>query len=228
MDGLITDGTMTMELGQENAQQKRLERKERRHENRRKTILDAARAILARQGIQNFSVNAVAAAADVSKPAVYYYFESKEELIYELALDAEVEESRALERALDADRGGVEALADLIKGYVEHYLRDIDQYRIRYVWPQVLGISWRLAEARGRRETRAVESIVSARLGRDQSEGRVASNIDAQQLTPLARVIAHGIVAQMSSATSDSGEYSIDAHEICESACAQFRSWVAA
>lgn len=217
-----------MELGQASAQQKRLERKERRHENRRKAILDAARAILARQGIQNFSVNAVAAAADVSKPAVYYYFESKEELIYELAIDAEIEEAKALERALGADRGGLDALSVLVKSYVEHYLRDIDQYRIRYVWPQVLGISWRLVEARTQRETRAVDAIVAGRLSRDQREGRVAASVDAEQLTPLARVIAHGIVAQVSSATTESGTCAIDAHEICESACAQFASWVAA
>jgi AcrR family transcriptional regulator len=170
----------------------------------------------------------VAAAADVSKPAVYYYFESKEELIYELALDSEMEESKALERALGTDQGGLDALSVLIKSYVDHYLSDIDQYRIRYVWPQVLGISWRLTEARGHKGTRAVDGIVQSRLGRDKLEGRVAPKVCVEQLTPLARVIAHGIVAQVSSATSDSGESSFEAREICESACAQFKSWVAA
>jgi len=214
---------MTLTVDDGTAQQRRLERKERRHEHRRRAILDAARVILAREGIQNFSVNAVARAADVSKPAVYYYFESKEALIFELAVDAEFEEAQKLQHALALDAGGLGALEMLLKSYVVHYLSDLDKFRLRYVWPQVLGISSRLLEADSHRRTCEVDAVVSKRLERDRQQGRLKQAVDAVQATRLARVMAHGIVAQACHTATASGEVRLDALELCQSASDQLK-----
>ena len=214
---------MTLTVDDGTAQKRRLERKERRHEHRRRAILDAARAILAREGIQNFSVNAVAKAADVSKPAVYYYFESKEELIFELAIDAEFEEAQKLQQALAADSGGLGALEVLLNAYVVHYLSDLDKFRLRYVWPQVLGISSRLLEADSHRRTCEIDALVSKRLERDRQQGRLKPGVDAVQATRLARVMAHGIVAQVCHTATANGEVRLDALELCQSACDQWK-----
>ncbi len=215
--------TVTVEEG--TAQKRRLERKVRRHESRRRAILDAARVILAREGIQNFSVNAVAGAADVSKPAVYYYFDSKEELIYELAVDAEIEEAKKIDEALASDSGGIGALESLLRAYVVHYLNDLDKFRLRYVWPQVLGISSRLLEAESHRRTREVDALVGKRLERDQTLGKVVVDVDAAQATRLARVIAHGIVAQACHTASASGDLQINALALCRAACDQLKRY---
>lgn len=218
---------MTLTVDGGTAQKRRLERKERRHESRRRAILDAARAILAREGIQNFSVNAVAKAADVSKPAVYYYFDSKEELIFGLAVDAEFEEARKVQEALALDAGGVHSLEGFVKAYVVHYLSDLDKFRLRYVWPQVLGISSRLLEAESHRRTREVDVMVSKRLERDRQQGRVSQTMDPVQVTRLARVMAHGIVAQACHTATASGDVQLNALELCQSACDQLKQSVA-
>lgn len=211
---------MTLTVDEGTAQQRRLERKVRRHESRRRAILDAARVILAREGIQNFSVNAVAGAADVSKPAVYYYFDSKEELIFELALDAELEEAEKIQEALEQALGGIASLQALIEAYVACYLGDLDKFRLRYVWPQVLGINGRLLQAESHRRTREVDALISKRLERDRAQGRLAPDVDAEKATSLARVMAHGIVAQACHTATREG-LALDARELCRSACEQ-------
>ena len=216
---------MTLTIDEGTAQKRRLERKERRHENRRRTILDAARVILAREGIQNFSVNAVARAADVSKPAVYYYFESKEELIFELAVDAELEESKKILEALSSDAGGVGALVALLQAYVGHYLGDLDKFRLRYVWPQVLGINGRLLAAKSQQRTREVDALVARRLERDRASGRLTAPLDVMQFTRLARVMAHGIVAQACHTASSASDVQLNVHELCHSACEQVKKF---
>lgn len=216
--------TLTVDGGV--AHQRRLERKERRHESRRRAILDAARTILAKEGIQNFSVNAVAKAADVSKPAVYYYFDSKEELIFGLAVDAEFEEAQKLQEALAVDGGGLHSLEGFMKAYVAHYLSDLDKFRLRYVWPQVLGISSRLLEAESHRRTREVDAVVGKRLERDRQQGRVRQGTDPVQVTRLARVVVHGIVAQACHTATATGDVRLNALELCQSACDQLKQSV--
>jgi hypothetical protein len=92
----------------------------------------------------------------------------------------------------------------------------------------VLGISWRLAEAKGGEVAQGVDAIVSSRLTRDQRAGSVAPDIDVRQLTLLARVIAHGIVAQVCNNATQTDASRFDVHQVCESACAQFRRWASA
>ena len=80
---------------------RRLARKARRRASRRETILDAAREVIIDEGLA-FTMDKVAAGADVSKPALYYYFRSKESLIGALA----VEVLRVEAETFDADVAG--------------------------------------------------------------------------------------------------------------------------
>lgn len=47
-------------------------------------ILEAARRVIARHGVNNASVQAIADEAGLSKGAVYYHFESKDIILYEM------------------------------------------------------------------------------------------------------------------------------------------------
>lgn len=57
-------------------------------EARRKTILDAARRLIGRVGIDGVTMNALAQEAAVSKGALYIYFRSKEEVLLALFVAA--------------------------------------------------------------------------------------------------------------------------------------------
>ncbi len=67
----------------------------KKSEESRRQVLDAAIAVLAKKGVGNTSVQDIADAAGLSKGAVHYHFESKEELL-ERVLDrcCEVVEAR--------------------------------------------------------------------------------------------------------------------------------------
>ena len=67
----------------------------KKSEESRRQVLDAAISVLAKKGIANSSVQDIADAAGLSKGAVHYHFESKEELLERvLARCCEVVEAR--------------------------------------------------------------------------------------------------------------------------------------
>jgi TetR/AcrR family transcriptional regulator len=75
----------------------------------REAILDAASALFARQGYAGTSMNEVAQACGLSKPAVYHYFRDKDQLLLEIAeghvsrLEATVEGALRAHRDLPPD-----------------------------------------------------------------------------------------------------------------------------
>jgi AcrR family transcriptional regulator len=61
--------------------------------DKRRAILDAAAPIFGTQGYERASVDAIAAAAGVSKPTIYSYFGGKENLFRESVADSAVEQN---------------------------------------------------------------------------------------------------------------------------------------
>ena len=127
-------------------EQRRLLRKERRHRDRRSDVLRAARELLVTSGVQNFTMAAVAEAADVTKPALYYYFASKEALVSALSLEVFAVEVDALTRAIERAPDGLSALEALVRAYVSRYLDDLDAFRLLNLVPQIHGIDRELLE----------------------------------------------------------------------------------
>lgn len=88
------------------------ERKERERERRRIEIIEAAERLFFKNGIENTTVEAVAAEAELSKATVYLYFKSKEELYHAIfirghelmysLIDRELEKARSTEEKLQA------------------------------------------------------------------------------------------------------------------------------
>lgn len=82
---------------------------ERRPEDRPQELLEAALRVFAAHGYRNTRLDEVAAAAGVTKGALYHYFSNKEELLRR-ALDAHQERAFGrLEQALRDERGSAAA-----------------------------------------------------------------------------------------------------------------------
>jgi TetR/AcrR family transcriptional regulator len=80
-------------------------------------ILEAARAF-GRRGAANVSLDEIAAALNVTKPALYYYFKNKQDLIYEChELTMQVGDE-ALQKAIESERTGYARIAAFIRIYV--------------------------------------------------------------------------------------------------------------
>lgn len=119
-------------------------RREREKEERRQSILQAAREVFFENGFHQATVEAVAERAEVSKGTVYLYFESKETILAHLLLEGlrklvdELEEAYATMDPLPAD----ERLRRLGRAYFRffqrepryfHFLTAMDRGRFREV-----------------------------------------------------------------------------------------------
>lgn len=80
-------------------------------------IAEAARAF-GRHGANNVSLDEVAAALNVTKPALYYYFKNKQELIYECHELVMRIGDEVLQDAIASESSGYVRISTFIKNYV--------------------------------------------------------------------------------------------------------------
>lgn len=170
-------------------------RKRERHAERRRQIMQSARSLLVEQGIENFTIAQVAAVASVSKPAVYYYFESKEDLVCELSLDVLLAERGRLESAIASSESAVDALAAMVRTRIDFYVEDRDSFRILHVWGPMLGLQERLEASSQHRALIELVGRVAGRLAEDWNRLRVSSRIEAAKVPELAWAMSQGIIA---------------------------------
>jgi TetR/AcrR family transcriptional regulator len=106
-------------------------RREREKEERRQSILRAAREAVQEEGFHRVTMDGIAERAEVSKGTVYLYFESKENLLAFLLLDglqallAYLEEAYGPERSMAAD----ERLRRLGWAYLQFFQREPFYFR---------------------------------------------------------------------------------------------------
>ena len=90
--------------------QLRLARKARRQDLKRQAILEAARAVLIDAGLEGMTTAAVARAADISAPTLYYYYPSRQALIDALALSMLQQDIARMEAAVAQASDPIDAL----------------------------------------------------------------------------------------------------------------------
>lgn len=203
----------------EDPRARRLARKARRQENRRQVLLRSAREVLLAQGPVAFTMEQVAAAADTSKAAIYYYFRSREEVVSALAVEVLRREVEALSAAVIAADTGVDALAALVRARVRHFVADPDGFRILYLWAPVLDDPQRLLLGEVYGLTAVVNTTLAAKLQRDRRSGLLHPAADPSRLADLAWLTAQGLLGFLLGATPTTG--APPAWEaLCDEACA--------
>jgi AcrR family transcriptional regulator len=103
------------------ARTKREARNERRRDQTRAEILETARGVVLKSGLAGFTLSAVADELALTKPALYYYFDSKEALLFELLLREWVEAATEVEAAVDGTASGAEAVEVLMRTVFDRY-----------------------------------------------------------------------------------------------------------
>ena len=177
-------------------EKRRQARKAQRHSERRLLIMRSAKELLIAQGIENFTVSEVAQSSQLSKPAVYYYFDSKEALVFDLAIESLQVEFNALAESVHSAKTGVEALVALIRTRVDFFLADIDAFKILHIWTPALGLQKQLTQSSISKQISALLNVISNRLGTERVAGNRAPRQDAQQLPHIAWALSQGILAQ--------------------------------
>ncbi len=116
-------------------------RQQRRRERSRQDILAAARSVLLRDGIAAVTLEAVAREAGMSKTGLYYYFVSKEALIFELVFGIWESQAQRVSDAVALEESGPSAIGAVIRNTVKEFAGQMDDFRLAYLHGQVSGSS---------------------------------------------------------------------------------------
>ena len=100
--------------------------------DRREQILQAAQKLFAEQGFRETNLNDVAVQLGFRRQAVYHYFTSKDEILYELIGRAGRAVLDSSERMFDTDLAPDVALAEVVRNHVRQLLSDVDVFRIEF------------------------------------------------------------------------------------------------
>lgn len=117
----------------------RTARRERRRDQSREEIIEAARRVLLRSGLAATTLDAVAREVGMSKTALYYYYPSKDALLFELVFGTMEAQARAVHDAVDQAGDGAEALRAIIGETVKAFAPRMDDFRLAFLHGQVAG-----------------------------------------------------------------------------------------
>ncbi|WP_213953728.1 TetR/AcrR family transcriptional regulator [Variovorax sp. dw_954] len=115
----------------------RVARREQRRNRSREEILEGARRVLLRSGISATTLDSVAREIGVSKAALYYYFPSKDALLFELVYGALDAHAQAVHGATGKARNGGDALRAIVRETVHAFAPRIDDFRLAFLHGQV-------------------------------------------------------------------------------------------
>lgn len=117
----------------------RLARRQRRRERSRGEILEAARRVLLREGAAATTLELVAAEAGLSKAGLYYYFDSKDALLFELVFASYEAQAKAVRSAVERASDGGEALRAIVGETIRFFAANLDDFRLAFLFAQVAG-----------------------------------------------------------------------------------------
>ena len=99
-------------------------------EKKRQIIRDAATKLFVQKGFENTTTRDISSAAGISKSAPYYYFDSKEELLFQI-LDETI--TKGLNLIKEIEDSGIslkEKFNEIIGLYTKYYTTDMNRLRL--------------------------------------------------------------------------------------------------
>lgn len=173
-------------------------RKVRRQEQVRVEILDAARNVLLSRGLSGLTMAAVARELQLTKAALYYYFSSKDALVFELIYLGLAGHAEVVGNAVADTTTGANAIEALIRASSEHYGNHLDELRLAYLVPQIGSASTMQFDSETIERIRPFNDqmygAVAKKIHQDQQVGRIAQSIDGQRLAFLAHTSVLGML----------------------------------
>lgn len=175
-------------------------RVDRRRQRVRDDILGVTRRLVLEHGLGAVTLAAIADELELTKPALYYYFKSKDDLLFEVMHGLMVAEMEAIGSGLEASRTGAQALEAIIRGCAGHYENNLDVFRLAYLASQV-GKTEKLKPEHLAR-IRPLNDLVYGRAERllkaDQVAGIVRADIDARRTAFVAHSATIGLLTHES------------------------------
>lgn len=176
----------------------RAARQARRRDQSRAEILAAARRVLLSNGVAAMTLEAVATEAGMSKTGLYYYFRSKEALVFELVYGVLERQSRAVHDAVARAADGGEALGAVVGATVEAFAPQLDDFRLAFLFGQVAGAGALRWDAEQFERIRPLNDLVlagaAARLGGELETRPPGAAVEPRLMAFLAYLSAIGLL----------------------------------
>lgn len=92
-----------------------------------------------REGVAATTLELVAAEAGLSKAGLYYYFDSKDSLLFELVFPSYEAHAKAVQAAVEKAADGGEALRAIVRETIRFFAANLDDFRLAFLFGQVAG-----------------------------------------------------------------------------------------
>ena len=213
-------------LSDKAVQRKREARVERRREQTRAEILETAREAVLRKGLAAFTLTDVADELGLTKPALYYYFDSKEALLFEALLREWVESATEVQAAVESSESGIDAVERLMRTVFDRYRDRLELFMLHYK----LGPGGEFARLVGPEELDRIHPIndmfyggAEARLRADQHTGRFPTNRDPRRFVFTAHMAVVGLLNMKAIAMSANDPLLHSDDDLIDDLCTTFR-----
>ena len=178
------------------AEQKPLNRVALKRLRAKEEILDTALEILSEQGVEGLTLAAVADKLGFTKPALYHYFRSKEDLFRSLILQLIHQETIELLDAVAQSSGRSHVLGALIRAFYTRYRSHLHVFRLVYCQFQLMDVQAlgfdkdTLQQDINPQTHRLFDAVVSVL----SAEGKYPATLEMRQLAFSAWLAAVGLV----------------------------------
>jgi AcrR family transcriptional regulator len=170
----------------------------RRRDQSRVEILAAARRVLLSSGVAAMTLDAVATEAGMSKTGLYYYFRSKEALVFELVYGVLERQSRAVHDAVERTVDGGAALGAVIGATVDAFAPQLDDFRLAFLFGQVAGAGALRWDGEQFERIRPLNELLlagaTARLSGEQQGRAARAAVEPRLMAFLAYLAALGLL----------------------------------
>ena len=208
------------------ARTKREARNERRRDQTRAEILDTARDAVLRSGLASFTLSAVADELALTKPALYYYFDSKEALLFELLLREWVESATEVQAAVEETESGADAVEQLMRTVFNRYRDRLELFVLFFK----MGPGGEFEEIIGPEELERIRPIndmlyggAEARLRADQRTGGFPRKRDPRRYAFTAHMAVIGLLNMKAIAAAAKDPLIHSDEDMIDDMCTTFR-----
>jgi len=208
------------------ARTKREARNERRRDQTRAEILDTARDVVLGSGLASFTLADVADELGLTKPALYYYFDSKEALLFELLLREWFEAATEVQAAVEVTESGADAVEALMRTVFDRYRDRLELFVLFFK----MGPGGDFEGIMGPEELERIRPIndmlyagAEARLRADQRTGAFPRKRDPRRFAFTAQVAVIGFLNMKAIAAAAKDPLIHSDEDTIEDLCRTFR-----
>lgn len=193
-------------------------RKVKRQAEQQQRLVEAAKSLLKTEGLKGFSVAAIASKAGIAKASFYYYFPSQEALVGAMAEELLEAEAVAMLGAINAAPDGIAALGALIRCRIRQYQENFENFRLLYLWTEVLGLEQRAVGRIATPRAARVQGRLEERLLEEREAGRLHPEVSPRALASVAWCSAQGLLSLASGMEALGGTLKFPLSQLCEEA----------